>query len=382
MDGDFSNKKSFFAKKHNRVRAVYALIFSIFVVLALVFRSLGYKLFKNLYSFDSCQEFEGDELNSCVGIHMVFRISFVLFIFFFIQMLILIGYRGNDSADFRSTVQNGWWLPKIIFIVGLFIGSIFIPNSTFLVWGRISQILSGVFLLLQIIYLIGWIHDLSDKLTERDMFKTLLLFTVILYGIGTTMIILSFVYFTGSKCVLNIVFCVITIVLMVIYSAMSLKVETGSIFESGMAFAYCCYLLMAALASQQSTDCNPFSLQNASTLQIIPGILIAVIVINYSTFNLSGHSNAFRLKDNDDEDLGLQGQAPYSYSFFHFVYAMASLYLAMLITGWNLELTSTSKSVDTGAISMYVKLIIQWVVALLYGWSVIAPAIFSDRDFN
>ncbi|KAJ6228434.1 serine incorporator [Anaeramoeba flamelloides] len=382
MDGDFDTKKSFFAKKHNRVRSAYAVIFTIGVVLALILRSFGQGGFDRLSSFDSCDQFKGDQKDSCIGKHLIFRISFVLFIFFFLQMLILIGYRGNDTADFRSSVQNGWWLGKFFLLAAIFVACIFIPNPFFLVWGRISQILSGVFLLMQIIYLIGWIKDLGTTFVEREWFVVLLIFTIALYAIGITVSVLSFVYFSGSKCKLNSTIISLVLVFAVIYSAISLKVETGSVFESGVTFVYCGYLVIAALASQNDKTCNPFSMENASTLQIIPGIILAVIVITYSTFNLSGRSNAFRLAVDKDEYTGLQDRAPYSYSFFHFVYAMASLYIAMLLTGWNLEMTSTSKTVDTGVISMWVKIVSQWVVTLLYTWTTVAPLILKDRDFD
>lgn len=43
----------------------------------------------------------------------------------------------------------------------------------------------------------------------------------------------------------------------------------------------------------------------------------------------------FKKKDESKDD----GSLPYSYGFFHFVFALGAMYLAMLFVGWNLHQT-------------------------------------------
>lgn len=91
----------------------------------------------------------------------------------------------------------------------------------------------------------------------------------------------------------------------------------------------------------------------------------------------------------------------YSYSFFHLIFALASMYLAMLMTGWSsssgecapLVLLAGERGVrghpsntgedkdliDVGWASVWVKIGTQWATALLYVWTLVAPLIFPDR---
>lgn len=70
----------------------------------------------------------------------------------------------------------------------------------------------------------------------------------------------------------------------------------------------------------------------------------------------------------------------YSYSFFHFIFALASMYVGMLMTGWGAGGQDTDR-LDVGWFSVWVKTGAQWVTALLYCWSLVAPAIMSEREF-
>ena len=75
------------------------------------------------------------------------------------------------------------------------------------------------------------------------------------------------------------------------------------------------------------------------------------------------------------------GPVSYSYSFFHFIFALASMFLAMLMTGWGRDDYKGAERVDVGWASVWVKMCSVWVTAGLYTWSLIAPALFPDREF-
>ena len=74
---------------------------------------------------------------------------------------------------------------------------------------------------------------------------------------------------------------------------------------------------------------------------------------------------------------------PYHYSFFHTVFALASMYIAMVMTGWGLADAAVEVDVvDVGWGSVVVKLIAVLFAAGLYTWSLIAPVVLEDRDFS
>lgn len=70
----------------------------------------------------------------------------------------------------------------------------------------------------------------------------------------------------------------------------------------------------------------------------------------------------------------------YNYAFFHMIFALASMYMAMLMTGWG-EVEQDKERIDVGWASVWVKICAQWLTGLLYVWTLIAPSLFPDRDF-
>ena len=79
----------------------------------------------------------------------------------------------------------------------------------------------------------------------------------------------------------------------------------------------------------------------------------------------------------DDEDTQ---RVTYSYSFFHLVFALASQYIAMLMTGWGTN-PQERDLIDVGWASVWIKLATQWVTAATYIWMLIAPSVFPEREF-
>lgn len=69
---------------------------------------------------------------------------------------------------------------------------------------------------------------------------------------------------------------------------------------------------------------------------------------------------------------------------FHLVMAFAGLYLAMLCTNWgNVDaINSATGNPELSLASMWVRIASQWLIYLLYGWSLIAPRVCPNRDFS
>lgn len=71
----------------------------------------------------------------------------------------------------------------------------------------------------------------------------------------------------------------------------------------------------------------------------------------------------------------------YSYSFFHLIFALASMYIAMLMTGWGTG-AEERDLIDVGWTSVWVKVVAQWMTVAVYAWTMAAPLVFPDRDFS
>lgn len=81
----------------------------------------------------------------------------------------------------------------------------------------------------------------------------------------------------------------------------------------------------------------------------------------------------------DDE----QDAVIYSYSFFHFVFMIGSMYLAMLITNWDFVIEQEGGlGVGKSMGAVWVKIVSGWIVLLLYTWTMVAPIALPDRDWE
>ncbi|KAL5526630.1 TMS1 [Sanghuangporus sanghuang] len=101
-------------------------------------------------------------------------------------------------------------------------------------------------------------------------------------------------------------------------------------------------------------------------------------------------------EDEDDEDDEVSGDerddeksgTRYNYSWFHIIFAIGAMYVAMLLTDWKIVTTSpTDGSADPdddvyigrSEVAMWMRIVSSWVCMLLYIWSLIAPVVMPDR---
>lgn len=82
----------------------------------------------------------------------------------------------------------------------------------------------------------------------------------------------------------------------------------------------------------------------------------------------------------DDEKNGVQ----YNYTFFHLVFALAAMYIAMVLTNWNTFDKADSASGNFILIgqswpAVWVKVVSSWICYGLYGFSLLAPVLYPER---
>lgn len=84
--------------------------------------------------------------------------------------------------------------------------------------------------------------------------------------------------------------------------------------------------------------------------------------------------------DKDDE----RGSVQYQYSTFHFVFFLATCYTACLLTSWNTMKREESDDetfiiIGRSMTVVWVKIVSsQWVVYLLYAWSLVLPVVTEN----
>ncbi|XP_028432456.1 serine incorporator 1 [Perca flavescens] len=236
----------------------------------------------------------------------------------------------------------------------------------------------------------------------------------------------------------NMLFCIVASVVSVLHKVQESQTRSG-LLQSSVITLYTMYLTWSAMSNEPDKECNPsllsiFQQIAAPTLaplevenqtavviigpeepaltdpylqwwdaQSIVGLAIFVLCILYSSIRSSSTSQVNKLtmasKDSailaeggSSLDLSEESTGPrrvednerdmvqYSYSFFHFMLFLASLYIMMTLTNWyspDADYTITSKWP-----AVWVKISSSWVCLALYTWTLVAPMILTNRDFS
>lgn len=406
----------------------------------------------------------------CYGVLAVYRICFALSLLHFILSLSLIGVK--DTRDKRSSIQNGWWGPKVLLWLILIAVSFFIPNGFFMFWGNyISMIGATIFILLGLVLLVDFAHSWSETCLENwensptssNLWQWILIgATALMYAFTISLTGVLYAFFAGSDCTLNRFFISLNLALCIVITIMCVHPivqeynPRSGLAQSSMVAAYCTYLIVSAVSNHthESESCNPLRSGNGQGTRratLLFGGVFTFLAIAYSTTRAATQSRALVGKgkkgrgvqlamdddanghselgivttqprrtespryqallaaveagaipasalneeesDDEDEDIGEnrddeRSGTRYNYAWFHIIFAIAAMYVAMLLTDWNVvSKTPISSPTDPDSdvyigrseVAMWMRVVSSWVCMLLYMWSVMAPVLLPDR---
>ena len=92
-----------------------------------------------------------------------------------------------------------------------------------------------------------------------------------------------------------------------------------------------------------------------------------------------GDEEAANAKAREEVLEKMEGPIGYSIASFHASFLMGMCYVAMQLTNWNEDFLPDHIDNSTG--SLWIKVVDSWLLALAFGWSMIAPKVLSGRDF-
>lgn len=346
-------------------------------IITWLLRDYGEPLLKRLPELGACESDDPniDEAN-CLGKAAVLRVSFATALFHFTHLLLLVGckYVEDPRKVFHTACPGLKW----VIWAGLIVASFFMPDGFFQVYGEIARAASGLFLIFQAIVIIDFVYELNEAMLDRGECKwTLILLSILAYSFYFTMLILGYIFYAPrGSCSTNIFWITFTLILGIAVTALSLskwKIENSGLFTSGAVVAYGSFLLISALNSQPSdSECVSNGGMSSGWIKVV-AFLLALGAVVVSTLT-SGVSEVL--------PTGSSGEPlPYRPDFFHLIFGLASMYLAMLFTGWSLEGSTNELDIDKGWRSAWVKIASQWLVFLIYTWTMVAHKIL-DRDFS
>ncbi|XP_046606691.1 probable serine incorporator isoform X2 [Neodiprion virginianus] len=365
-----------------------------------------------------------------VGFLAVYRMCFILTLFFLLMSLIMI--RVKSSKDPRAPIQNGFWAIKYLIVIGGIIGAFFIPEGSFgITWMYFGMIGGFLFIIIQLILIVDFAHSWADawvtnyhETESKGWYAALLGSTFLSYAGVITGVTLLFVYFTiPGGCELNKFFISFNLILCVIASAVSIlpsvqdKLPNSGLLQSSVVSLYVIYLTWSGISNSPDSECNyRFSSKDPKfDKESIISLVIWMCCVLYSSLRTASKSSRLTMSENvmakdngavwnqrDQSLVGNEVEGPsgdheeggeakvwdneedciaYNWSFFHFMFALSTLYVMMTLTNWY-KPNSDLSLLNANAASMWVKIISSWLCLGLYVWSLIAPVILPDREFS
>lgn len=365
----------------------------------------------------------GYDCSSAIGYLAVYRICFALTCFFVLMAMVMIGVKS--SKDPRSGIQNGFWAIKYLLLIGGIVGAFFIPEGSFgTAWMYFGMIGGLLFVIIQLILIVDFAHswaeswvDKAEENNSKTWYCALLSCTLLNYALAITGIVLLYVYYTKpDDCATNKFFISFNLIVSVVVSIVSIlpRVQEGQprsgLLQSSVVTLYVVYLTWSALSNQPDLNCKPRFFTSATDntkpemrfdTESIIGLAIWMCCVMYSSLRTASNSSKITMtehvlvkengaeggsRDGDDHhdnkvwDNEEDGVA-YSWSFFHIMFALATLYVMMTLTNWYSP-NSTLESLNSNEASMWVKIISSWICFVLYLWTLVAPIFLPDREFN
>tara|TARA_B100001989_G_C24541819_1_gene468061 strand:- start:1763 stop:2836 length:1074 start_codon:yes stop_codon:yes gene_type:complete len=321
----------------------------------------------------------------CGGIFSVYRFSFALFCFSLIMMVLTC-----TKTLFSMKMHCGYWVPKILVIITLVISTLFIDNSTIIVYREISRYMSIPFLFFQIILLIDFSYKCNERCVKLDEnvnkifnFKLcILILSIILYIVCTTTLVITLINSDDDQKIgKNIVFITIFLILFTTGISVSSIAPHSTIFTSAVVSSYTTYLCYSSISSYYDKT----SSEDNSISDLVLGLLFTSVSMASMTWTMTESQEALigknTLLEGFDKNSEENGEKK-SWKYFHFMMAMCSLYMCMHLTNWSSG-TSNHKILLNDTSSFWVKICSQWSCFVLYTWTLVAPYLLRNyRDFG
>jgi hypothetical protein len=377
----------------------------------------------------------GVDCGQVVGYMAVYRVCFAVTLFFVLMAMIMINVRS--SKDPRAGIQNGFWGLKYMLIIGGTVGAFFIPSSTFgMTWMYFGLIGGFAFIMIQLILIVDFAHSWAgawvakyEETDSRGWYCALMSVTLLNYVLVITAAVILWIYYGlptigDSGCGINKFFIIFNVILCVAMSVVSIlpKVQEfhpcSGLLQASFVSCYTMYLTWSAMSNTEDQNCKAHwggdvegkTGQPTMDTQSIFGLAIFSACVLWSSIRTSTNSQMNKLtvgssllpNDNgavgpsDVEGGGASGGGhddnkkvwdneedgvAYNWSFFHVMFALATLYVMMTLTNW-FKPTADLTSFSSNEASVWMKIISSWLCVALYIWTLVAPCCLPDRDFS
>jgi hypothetical protein len=362
----------------------------------------------------------------CVANYAVYRPTFVSTLFFLISAI---------ASKLQPSLNRQAWPAKYALFFLAILASVFIPNtpllSAYLILLRVGAM---IFILIQQVILIdmayNWNESWVEKSEECDFrewgsgikwLRAIIITAVSLLLSSITGIIFLYSYF--GNCPENIAVITVTLIGIIIVCALQFFTCEGSFLTSSVISAYASYSAYSIVTKNPDPTCNP-SLGSNDISGIIVGLSLTMISLGWTGWSWTAEERLkregieatrpvvpTRSNEIDPERLNLdvpflspddvpvrgsvldssalaECNSPNSSSIWklNVILTLVSCWVAASLTCWGSiqpgGAAETPANPQVGRVNMVMIGISQLVALVLYGWTLVAPIIYPDRDFS
>ncbi|ETK85404.1 hypothetical protein L915_09760 [Phytophthora nicotianae] len=425
----------------NWLRGIYIAVFFCNAIFATMFKTIGQGLLSSFGTFSEC---DSADIESCQGNQMIFRASFSISMFFLMKALL--SRFGWVQPRQRTMMILVWVeIPVLVaLLVGSFyIPNTFFDG--YVPFTRVASgffILFQIFSIVSVSYqvrdtLLNAIENAEKAATEGKLDKgscagSVCLWKTAFLGVCAGSLVavgaaIAYLYMRFGDCSLGLAFTTITIVAasLLIIVCISSWLEVGLLPPCAIS-AYLVLMCWQALVSNPDKTCEhrdhppptPQDEEAANTNSMIANAVIAAFAMTWTSWRTSSAAAKLLVRRSPpplhrDTSIGHPANSSDQFTAvvvmptqhtdeipattppvktvepsqenrelihepwqFYSMMCLAGLYMAMVLTDWN------SADGSFNAVSMWVKIVAQWVTILMFSWTLIAPKLFPDRDFS
>ena len=362
--------------------------------------------------------------NQCAGVYAIYRISFVLCLFFAFLMLCTIG-----SSRFSARAHRGFWFPKLFLILTLLVCTVFVDNDAMSAYRDFTRVASGFYLVVQTVMLIDFGYTMNDWLVGLDEkfevespycnFRVLTLFlAVCLYAISITLWALTGGWFGGDGCGWNQATLSFSILISVFLSLVVHQQDRPPWHPPHVRRHHGLRelpdLLGALVAPGAPGRWIVQSVRQGGQHVLVEDLLMGMAIYTISMGstavsaarlkpeNIAGQAPSAAGVANDDLTVTIAGTssssdgndkggsgggddetavAPEQWWWYHLMMVISACYMSMLCSDWASNPSTDNLSISSEAFA--VKAISCFGCLAIYGWTLLAPYLLRDyRDFG